>query len=191
MMISQAKDQPSSCDKTDLINVHHKRTWDQVCKMSAYSEWSFLATSQRKEGKPAEKTDNMSWKMYAPNITFSSWTILTATTKHTLSWLSRRSKASSLHASIRRYLCAVWQDDIKHWFSSLSVAVKAGHAHASLGLLWSTHQWRSLLFGTMAIEVTKQSSILVFSLPAVQLQNILSHSASLPFLSETKAFQTF
>ena len=115
--------------------------------MSVYLQWSFVATLQGKEGKPREKTDYMWWKMYAPNVTFGSLTIFTATAKHILSWLSRGSKAITLHASIRTYLCFVWLDDIKHWFSSLSVAVKAGCVHASLGLLESTHQWGSLLFG--------------------------------------------
>lgn len=85
--------------------------------------------------------------MYAPNVTFSGLTIFTVTAKHILSWLSRGSKASTLHASIRTYLCFMWLDDIKHWFSSLSVAVKAGCVHASLGLLESTYQWGSLVFG--------------------------------------------
>lgn len=85
--------------------------------------------------------------MYAPNVTFGSLAIFTATAKHIPSWFSRGSKASTLHASMRTYLWFLWLEDIKHWFSSLSVAVRAGHVHASLGLLESTHQWGSLLFG--------------------------------------------
>lgn len=127
---------------------------------------NFLATLQSKEGKPREKTDYIWWKMYAPNVTFGCLTIFTATAKHILSWLSRESKASTLHASIRTYLCFMWLDDIKHWFSSLSVAVKAGRVHTSLGLLESTQQWGSLLFGNHGHRnyQNRQSSVVLLGI---------------------------
>jgi len=97
------------------------------------------------EKRRKTKTTDRLYKTYVPNVTLGGLTIFTATAKHILSWLS--SKASTLHTSTRTYLCFMWLDDIKHWFSSLSVAVKAGCVHASLSLLESTHQWGSLLFG--------------------------------------------